>query len=240
MKSTSALGAMKSAAALGALALAASVGAFDSAAYSKLLPTAAPTVTTTASQCEHLNLTSMFDVPRPTGVLGTAFKSYAKSLTEDCSTLSLDFEAKFKCSFPEAPAWCGFSRAIPATLLPEYTSFASQGSSWWSNHSTRVYSVASECPGQWYNGGFAPFGALFLNWTVAFGGACGPADVGPLTTVSGARPTATSTPGAPGTGPGGSTAETGAPRSGCLGRMEGLHPAVLILGGLSAAVINSI
>ncbi|GAB1317776.1 hypothetical protein MFIFM68171_07986 [Madurella fahalii] len=106
-----------------------------------------------------------FDVPKPSGSLDRAMISYGSKLIETCMTSGT---YSYPCAFPDKTRWCGVTTELPASLLPEYSSYASNASSWWSVHSSRAVAVAQECPILWYeasNSGVLG-GAVWLNHTL--------------------------------------------------------------------------
>ena len=98
--------------------------------------------------------------------------------------------------FPDQSRWCGFSIAMPASLLPDYTSYVLSASSWWQANSASIIWLAEECPTVWYKASnFGVFGGnVYLNHTL-INMECF-AEANPTDTLSTTGPTAT-----PGRGP---------------------------------------
>ncbi|KAK2616537.1 hypothetical protein QQS21_000580 [Conoideocrella luteorostrata] len=136
----------------------------------ELLPTVKPTVTWEPWQCSTEMLPQYFDVPLPTGNLRTALKSYNDELIKDCEPTSTNVYGMSACDFPDASLWCAFTTKAPPTILPEFNSYASSASSWWSARSSKAVSLAHECPLGWYKAMLStPAGAAWLNQTLIFG-----------------------------------------------------------------------
>lgn len=130
-------------------------------------PTARPNVTTTDPwTCVTESVKERyFNGPRPSGSLDEAMISYGSQLIETCKTSGT---YSYPCAFPDKTRWCGVTTALPASLLPAYSSYASNASSWWSVHSSSAVLVAQECPILWYemsNFGILG-GAVWLNHTL--------------------------------------------------------------------------
>ncbi|KAK4156322.1 hypothetical protein C8A00DRAFT_30817 [Chaetomidium leptoderma] len=130
--------------------------------------------------------------PKPSGSLDKALISYGSQLIETCRTSGT---FSLPCPFPDKTRWCGATTALPASLLPDYSSYASSASSWWSVHSSSAVRIAQECPILWYEA--SNFGVLGgninLNLTL-IDGECY-AEANP-TSGSAAGPTATQGQGA--------------------------------------------
>ncbi|KAL2194639.1 hypothetical protein P885DRAFT_62745 [Corynascus similis CBS 632.67] len=104
-------------------------------------------------------------VPMPSGELQEAYESFGDRLIETCLTSGTYASP---CAFPDKSRWCGFTTAVPASLLPDYTAYARNASSWWVANSASVVRIASECPIMWYQASnFGVLGgAVFLNHTL--------------------------------------------------------------------------
>jgi hypothetical protein len=114
-------------------------------------PTKRPNVTTTDPwMCVAESIRDLyFNPPRPSGALDDAHYSYGVQLLETCRTTGV-FEYRTDCDFPDKMLWCGITTALPASLLPAYSAYASSAWSWWSAHSSSAVCVAQECPLLWY------------------------------------------------------------------------------------------
>ncbi|RYP56582.1 hypothetical protein DL771_011761 [Monosporascus sp. 5C6A] len=211
-----------------------------SAMLQTLLPTEAPTVTMSdAWECVMENLTQYFDVPTPTGSLFDAMDSYAFELFKVYMYVNRTRPAVVPV--PQPSLWCGFSSAAPSSVLPDYSSYASEASSWWSAHSSAAVSLAEQCPEGWYDAMTnTPNGQLLLNDTIIFAGCY--AEAHPTSgasssglTVTSSRPgsIATPGPGAPESGP----TPTDTPNS-AFGRTEGVEMWLVAGTGLAAAGVN--
>lgn len=131
-------------------------------------PIGGPTATTLDPyECYTGNLSTFFDVPRQPATLQTAVLQYASnSLYKSCTDAGTKIEL---CPFPPNAGWCGFTNAAPATLLPAWSTYASQASSWWSDHWQDAVTTAAMCPLQWYRASI-PGKLWVLNETIAFAG----------------------------------------------------------------------
>jgi len=86
------------------------------------MPRAEPTSTIGPDpwQCVTENITQYVNVPKPTGGLLTALDSFGDKLIETCTPTETAFTALPSCPFPEKSLWCGFTTAVPTSLLPAY------------------------------------------------------------------------------------------------------------------------
>lgn len=106
--------------------------------------------------------------PQPTGRLMDAVASYGNKLRKDCKPTLTNARGQAACDFPPHTAWCGLGTAIPTTLAAEYSSYGSAASSWWAARSSEAVDFAQYCPGRWFTAMTAvPFGAEWLNETIA-------------------------------------------------------------------------
>jgi hypothetical protein len=112
-------------------------------------PTARPNVTETDPwTCVTESVKEIyFNPPKPSGALDSAMISYGDQLIETCLTSGT---YRYPCDFPDKTRWCGVTTALPASLLPAYSTYASNASSWWSVHSSAAVRVAQECPILWW------------------------------------------------------------------------------------------
>ncbi|KAH6855014.1 hypothetical protein B0I37DRAFT_411054 [Chaetomium sp. MPI-CAGE-AT-0009] len=167
--------------------------------YTKLHPIVAPTVRPTVTETDPWQCATGEDpmsylsmVPTPTGELGDAYLSFGSSLIETCLTSGT---YDYPCAFPDKSRWCGFTTAMPASLLPAYTAYARDASSWWEANSASVIHIAEECPMMWYQA--ANFGvlggAVYLNHTLINAECLAEANSTGIETATG--PTVTATPG---------------------------------------------
>jgi hypothetical protein len=162
-----------SSAVLVALAMPTAAKILTSANQAELHPIVAPTkrpnVTTTDPwTCVTESIRDLyFNPPRPSGALDDAHYSYGVQLLETCRTTGV-FEYRTDCDFPDKTLWCGITTALPASLLPAYSAYASSAWSWWSAHSSSAVRVAQECPLLWYQiaNNVVPGGAVWMNHTL--------------------------------------------------------------------------
>ncbi|EAQ89739.1 hypothetical protein CHGG_06358 [Chaetomium globosum CBS 148.51] len=138
--------------------------------YTDLHPIVAPTAAPDASEtdpwrCATEDPMTYLSVPMPTGELREAHDSFGSSLIQTCLTSGT---YDYPCAFPDKSRWCGFTTAMPASLLPAYTQYARSASSWWAANSASVIRIAEECPIMWYEASnFGVLGgAVFLNHTL--------------------------------------------------------------------------
>ncbi|KAK3307682.1 uncharacterized protein B0T15DRAFT_530845 [Chaetomium strumarium] len=159
-----------------AAALASFIGAVaalpTSANYTEVHPIVAPTAYpdveetwTDPWRCATEDPMTYLSVPMPTGALGEAYNSFGSSLIQTCLTSGT---YDYPCAFPDKSRWCGFTTAVPASLLPDYTAYARNCSSWWAANSASVIRIAEECPVMWYQASnFGVLGgAIYLNHTL--------------------------------------------------------------------------
>ncbi|OAL51482.1 hypothetical protein IQ07DRAFT_422984 [Pyrenochaeta sp. DS3sAY3a] len=143
----------------------------SSAYHITLFPTATPTTTEDPWYCATENVPQYFDSPEPTGSLLDELLSYGDKLQENC-TISITPGATIvpTCPFPEQSSICAFTNAAPTDVLPEYFSFASSASTWWSAHSSRAIELAQECPNHWQKAMRETlYGEARLKNTIAYG-----------------------------------------------------------------------
>ncbi len=168
--------------------------------HTLLAPTVEPNVTQNDHWvCATYDLANNFMVanPRPTGALLTAHASYASQLARTCTVTAANGSVGliWPCPNPHKSLWCSWSKAMPTSLLPEYTSYAKKAGSWWTTKSAAAVSMAAECPQYWYEAAvFGPgivLGGFWLNQTLIYNDCLNEA-VG--TTTS--RSTSMATPGA--------------------------------------------
>jgi hypothetical protein len=75
------------------------------------------------------------------------------------------------CTFPPQFDWCAFTVSVPSSLLRSYSSYGSSASSWWVARSSDAVKYAQYCPVGWFEAMTAlPYGAFWLNDTIAFAG----------------------------------------------------------------------
>lgn len=162
--------------------------------YPVVCPTASPTVTDADGwTCYTEDATNYLFMPTPTGELQKAHESFGSSLIETCLTSGRYSQP---CPFPDQSRWCGFSTAMPASLLQDYTSYVLSASSWWQANSASIIWFAEACPKVWYQASnFGVFGGhVHLNHTLIHMECF--AEANPTDTLSATGPTAT-----PGQGP---------------------------------------
>ncbi|KAK4044654.1 hypothetical protein C8A01DRAFT_31150 [Parachaetomium inaequale] len=180
------------------------------------------------------------DSPRPSGALDKAMVSYGSQLLETCKTSGTYSQP---CAFPDKTRWCGVTTALPASLLPAYSAYASNASAWWSAHSSRAVEVAQMCPVLWYEtGNFGVLGgAVWLNHTLinaecyaeahlTAAGETGPtATPGQRVESEGSAPTSTPTP---------TPKQTDTASNGVAGHADGGQMWAVAASGLAAAWAN--
>ncbi|KAF2674048.1 hypothetical protein BT63DRAFT_449037 [Microthyrium microscopicum] len=120
--------------------------------------------TTDGWACYTPNYADLLNMPKPTGELSKALLSYGDELLKTC-TLAGD-EKRF-CPFPDSTLWCAFPTAAPTAVLPAYTSYGSSASSFWSEKSSSMLSLASNCPERWYDAIYVNISAPWINNTIA-------------------------------------------------------------------------
>lgn len=112
---------------------------------------AVPTANNDPYQCV------MSDIPRyltaappPSGALSSALLSYEKGLYASCTPpTTLPYQP---CPVPSRTALCAFSTAVPTSLLPVYSSYASSAAAWWSaGNGDVVAAFVKDCPYLWYD-----------------------------------------------------------------------------------------
>lgn len=86
--------------------------------------------------------------PTPTAALSSALFSYESSLYAACTPPTvLPFQP---CPVPPRATLCAFSAAVPTSLLPVYSSYASSAAAWWSGgNGDTVMSLVENCPYLW-------------------------------------------------------------------------------------------
>ncbi|KAF2742940.1 hypothetical protein M011DRAFT_452269, partial [Sporormia fimetaria CBS 119925] len=124
-----------------------------------ILPSTSPTGTYDYWTCAHSTYSVYFDPPKPTGTLLSAFMSYNNELLSDCT--------ERPCRYPESAEWCAFTRAAPSSVLPAWSSYASNASMWWQSHSSAEVKLAVNCPHYWWMASMERLGAnSWLNQTI--------------------------------------------------------------------------
>jgi hypothetical protein len=199
-------------------------------------PTARPNVTETDPwTCVTESVREIyFDPPKPTGALDSALISYGDKLIETCLTSGT---YRYPCDFPDKTRWCGVTTALPSSLLPAYSSYASNASSWWSVHSSAAVRVAQECPIMWWEMGNMVVlgGAVQMNLTLINAECYAEAHATGVRSSTTTGPTATPRQGVTGS----SSAPTRTAQNGVTGRGEsGQRWAVAAAPGLAAAWAN--
>ncbi|KAK4117920.1 hypothetical protein N656DRAFT_794327 [Canariomyces notabilis] len=129
---------------------------------------AVPTQTNDPYQCATRDIPHYLTAgPSPSGALSSALLSYEENLYETCTrATSGPFQP---CPVPPRSQLCAFSTAVPTSLLPAYSSYASSAASWWSaGNGDVVVSLVQECPYLWYDSLLMnPASGSNLNRTVA-------------------------------------------------------------------------
>ncbi|KAK3298443.1 uncharacterized protein B0H64DRAFT_471728 [Chaetomium fimeti] len=163
--------------------------------YTDLHPIVAPTVSPTVTKtdpwrCATEDPMTYLSMPVPTGELQDAHVSFGSSLIETCLTSGT---YDYPCAFPDKSRWCGFTTAMPTSLLLAYTAYARDASSWWVANSASIIRIAEECPIMWYQASnFGVLGgALYLNHTLINAQCYAEAN----TTLAESAPGPTATPG---------------------------------------------
>ena len=113
-----------------------------------VFPLSAPEGKTDPTKCKTHDYSSLFDVPVPTGELDSHLRGHAWVVFNSCSKTKTATSDIGDCLYPY-PKICDFTTAMPDDLLPAYTSYVSQGSSWLAEHGSVLQSVAGECPHSW-------------------------------------------------------------------------------------------
>ncbi|KAF5593979.1 hypothetical protein FPANT_5014 [Fusarium pseudoanthophilum] len=138
--------------------------------FDTLFPSEKPSVTRDPRECLFSDFEPYWSAVTPTGKLSTALVSYGDALQKDCKWTSFDVVGVPTCPYPALSDWCSFSDAVPATLLPEWSSYGSSASSWWEQHKKDIVSDAHMCPKRWFNQMVGiPYAYLRLNNTITFG-----------------------------------------------------------------------
>lgn len=208
------------------------------ALYETILPSERPTATKDPWQCTTETLPQYFDVPKPTGRLASAVQSYNLELVKGCEPTGLNAHGIPVCAFPEPSKWCAFTTAAPSTLLPEFSSYASSASSWWSARSSTAIELAEECPSGWFKAMVdTPGGSAWLNLTLIFSECYAEAHTTSSISWITSAPSATTTSRITGTGPQSTTPTSNVDN---VGGRESVEMLMLASTGLTAAVVNSI
>ncbi|KAM7210949.1 hypothetical protein V8F06_013663 [Rhypophila decipiens] len=140
--------------------------AWDSTIHRTVAPTAPPTITSESWRCVTENATQFFKAPLPTGALFSAIDSYVEAKMAPCLKTVDPANRLYGC-YPSKEAWCGFTTAAPASLLPAWTSLGSSASSFWAAQSSAAVSLARQCPLRWYDASLGvPGGSARLNETI--------------------------------------------------------------------------
>ncbi|KAK3348643.1 hypothetical protein B0T25DRAFT_227046 [Lasiosphaeria hispida] len=152
---------------LGLLALASAASAAET--HITAAEWAVPTQTSDPFQCITRDIPHYLTAgPSPSGALSTALLSYEIKLYETCTPATAGpFQP---CPVPPRSKLCAFSTAVPTSLLPAYSSYASSAASWWSaGNGDMVVSLVKECPYLWYDSLLMnPGSGSNLNRTVAY------------------------------------------------------------------------
>lgn len=99
----------------------------------------------------------------------TAFFSYNDELIKGCTPTGTNIYGVPACAYPDASLWCDFTTAVPTTLLPQFSTYASSVSAWWAAHSSKALSLAHECPLGWFDALITtPGGEAWLNQILIF------------------------------------------------------------------------
>ncbi|RSL92424.1 hypothetical protein CDV31_015168 [Fusarium ambrosium] len=139
--------------------------------FDTILPTTKGTITSDPWQCATQTFESYFDVPKPTGELLDAILDHGDVLLKGCESTMTDAMGMPACTFPPQSDWCAFTKSAPSSLLPAYSSYGSIASSWWAEHSSAAVEDAKYCPNSWFKAMTSlPYGATWLNDTIAFAG----------------------------------------------------------------------
>jgi len=113
-----------------------------------LFPTETPTGTTDPWQCVTESLVQYFVPPVPTGALEDAILNFGGVLFEEtCTVTGL---AMLDCPRPVHSRWCDITTTIAPELLPEYSSYAGDVFSWWTERSSTIADLVTDCPRGWY------------------------------------------------------------------------------------------
>ncbi|RGP63226.1 hypothetical protein FLONG3_9982 [Fusarium longipes] len=145
--------------------------------FDTILPTTKGTITSDPWQCATHTFESFFDVPKPTGALLDAILDYGDTLLDGCKATLTDAMGMPVCTFPPQSDWCAFSKSAPSSLLTAYSAYGSSASSFWVEHSSEAVKYAGYCPNGWFKAMTSlPYGAVWLNDTIAFAGCYAAAD----------------------------------------------------------------
>lgn len=199
---------------------------------------AVPTKNSDPYQCPLKNIPGFLTGgPSPSGALSSALISYEDKLYETCTPPATGIWEP--CSVPPRSVLCAFSQAVPTSLLPAYSSYASSAASWWSSagNGDAVVSLVKECPYLWYNSLLMnPGSGGNLNRTVAYAQCW--AEAHPTGAGGGAAATGTSTKAS--TKPGATGGATPTPTSnGAFGSRAAATDAWMMAGsgmGVAAAM----
>jgi hypothetical protein len=112
--------------------------------------------------CLTENIPQYFQVPKPNGSLSDALASYASEIRPTCTYSG----TSMLCPYANKSYWCDWATAVPSSLRSEYSSYGSVASSWWSVHSRKAFSIAADCPRNWYYDSRETLGAGWLNLTI--------------------------------------------------------------------------
>ncbi|KAF7555884.1 hypothetical protein G7Z17_g1809 [Cylindrodendrum hubeiense] len=205
--------------------------------FDTILPTTKGTITSDSWQCATQTFESYFDVPKPTGKLLDPILDYGDTLLKGCKSTLTDAMGMSACTFPPQSDWCGFTKSAPSSLLPAYSSYGSVASSWWAEHSSSAVEDSKYCPNSWFKAmNSLPYGATWLNVTIAFAGcyvAAHPTGNAKTTLA------ATTTAALKATGSVSKATSTVNNANG-VGRRDGAEMWVVAGTGLAAAAVNSI
>ncbi|KAM0491922.1 hypothetical protein ACHAP8_010295 [Fusarium lateritium] len=139
--------------------------------FDTILPTTKGTITSDPWQCATQTFESFFDVPKPTGALLDALMDHGDAIQKGCKSTLTDAMGMPACTAPPQSDWCAFTESAPSSLLTAYSSYGSIASSWWAEHSSEAMEYAEYCPNRWFRAMTSlPFGAIWLNDTIAFAG----------------------------------------------------------------------
>ncbi|KAF5244278.1 hypothetical protein FANTH_7788 [Fusarium anthophilum] len=208
--------------------------------FDTILPTTKGTITSDPWQCATHTFESFFDVPKPTGALLDAILDHGDAIQKGCKSTLTDAMGKSVCAFPPQSDWCAFTKSAPSSLLTAYSSYGSLASSWWAEHSSEAVEYAEYCPNGWFSAMTSlPYGAVWLNDTIAFAGchAAAHATGKPKTTL---KATATAGPKATGTATGATATAATENRNGIAGKRDDVGMWVVAGTGLAATAANTL
>ncbi|KAM0559702.1 hypothetical protein ACHAPJ_004226 [Fusarium lateritium] len=138
--------------------------------FDTLFPSAEPTVTEDPRECLFSDFYPYWSAVTPTGALSTALVSYGDVLQKDCEWVETDILGIPTCTYPALADWCSFSDAVPKTLLPAWSSYASSASAWWQENKQDIVEGARDCPNRWFNQMLiVPYAYVRLNNTISWG-----------------------------------------------------------------------